>query len=194
MAKIHLFTNLANAGLLFILKIEKAWAFILPGSICIFNLQKAFTMKYKNIAFTFLLIACLITAGKATAQSGVSVPPEDSLSIPAREKLVILWTSGDREVALKMVFMYTFNAKRNHWWEDITLVVWGPSAKLLTEDEELQEYIARIIEEGVTVKACKGCADLYGVSGKLEELGITVLYIGKELTDYIKEGREILTI
>jgi len=29
---------------------------------------------------------------------------------------------------------------------------------------------------------------------KLEELGIKVLYIGKELTDYIKEGREILTI
>jgi len=50
------------------------------------------------------------------------------------------------------------------------------------------------MEAGVAVRACKGCADQYGVSGKLEDLGITVLYIGKELTDYIKEGREILTI
>jgi hypothetical protein len=32
------------------------------------------------------------------------------------------------------------------------------------------------------------------VSGDLEKMGITVLYIGEELTDYIKEGRKILTL
>lgn len=194
MAKIHLFTNLANAVYLFILKIEKALAFILRGSIRIFKRPKVSNMKSKNIAFVLLVAACLGSAGSVVAQSRPSGARDDSVSIPSSERLVILWTSGDREVALKMVFMYTFNAQRNHWWKDITLVVWGPSAKLLSEDEELQEYMARIIQEGVTVKACKGCADLYGVSGKLEELGVTVLYIGKELTDYIKEGREILTI
>ena len=111
-----------------------------------------------------------------------------------KDKLVVLWTSGDREVALKMLFMYTFNAKKNSWWKEITLIVWGPSAKLLTEDTELQEYMSRIMEAGVEVRACKGCADQYGVSEKLEELGITVLYIGKEFTDYMKEGYQILTI
>ena len=110
------------------------------------------------------------------------------------EKLFVLWSSGDREVAKKMVFMYTLNAKLKGWWNDISLIVWGPSAKLLTEDEELQGYMDKIMDAGVSVRACKGCADQYGISGKLEELGITVLYIGKELTDYIKEGREILTI
>ncbi len=49
--------------------------------------------------------------------------------IPASEKLVVLWTSGDKEVAEKMVLMYTFNSKRFDWWKDITLVVWGPSQK-----------------------------------------------------------------
>jgi hypothetical protein len=34
----------------------------------------------------------------------------DSTEIPASEKLVVLWTSGDPEVAKKMVFMYTYNA------------------------------------------------------------------------------------
>ncbi|MCP4310774.1 MAG: DsrE family protein [Bacteroidetes bacterium] len=128
--------------------------------------------------------ASLISANPAPAQAG---------EIPAEEKLVVVWTSGDRDVALKMVFMYTYNAKKNAWWDDITLVVWGPSAKLLTEDKELQEYIARIKDVGVDVRACKGCADLYGVSSQLEELGVNVLYIGKELTDYIKEGRKVLT-
>ena len=46
------------------------------------------------------------------------------------DKLVILWTSGDREVALKMVFMYAGNAPRHGWWDDITLIVWGPSTSL----------------------------------------------------------------
>ncbi|HSG27214.1 MAG TPA: DsrE family protein [Candidatus Krumholzibacterium sp.] len=112
--------------------------------------------------------------------------------IPANERLAIIWTSGDREVALKMVFMYTFNSKKFGWWKDITLVVWGPSAKLLSEDAELQEYIAKIKEAGVHLKACKGCSDLYGVSDKLAALGIEVKYMG-EITDYIKEGRHVLT-
>ena len=49
-----------------------------------------------------------------------------------------------------------------------------------------------MINLGVVVKACKLCADNYGVSYKLEELGIIVKYM-QELTDYIKEGRNILT-
>jgi len=128
------------------------------------------------------------------AQSESSGEAAGLKEIPGKEKLVILWTSGDREVALKMVFMYTFNAQKRAWWKDITLVVWGPSAKLLTEDKELQEYMARILDAGVTVKACKGCADQYGVSERLEELGINVLYIGEELSDYMKEDRKMLTI
>jgi hypothetical protein len=111
---------------------------------------------------------------------------------PGKEKLVIIWSSADREVALKMVFMYTANSKKFGWWDDITLVVWGPSAKLLAEDQELQEHIKNMIDRGIVVKACKLCADSYGVSGKLETLGITVKYM-EELTDYIKEGRNILT-
>ena len=35
----------------------------------------------------------------------------------AEDRLVILWTSGDKEVAEKMVFMYTINAKQYEWWQ-----------------------------------------------------------------------------
>ena len=151
-------------------------------------------MKFKTLFSISIALVLLGISVVGFAQTGGSDEPSETEQTKASEKLVVLWTSGDREVALKMAFMYTYNAKANGWWEDITLVVWGPSAKLLTEDHELQDYLQRIIEAGVTVKACKGCSDQYGVSEKLEELGITVLYIGKELTDYIKEGREILTI
>lgn len=151
-------------------------------------------MRIRALVCSVFAIGMLFFPHSGLAQPGTGPAQSEAMEIPSSEKLVILWTSGDREVALKMVFMYTYNAMTRGWWDDITLVVWGPSAKLLTEDEELQDYMKRIMEAGVTVKACRGCSDQYGISGELEELGITVLYIGEELTDYIKEGREILTI
>ena len=148
-------------------------------------------MKIKRLLFVILVI---ITPILATAQMQEKMAPKAATEeLKSSEKLVILWTSGDKEVAEKMVFMYTFNSKRFKWWEDITLVVWGPSAKLLSEDVGLQEYLKKIMDQGTVVKACKGCADMYGVSEKLEELGITVKYMS-EFTDYIKEGRHVLTI
>ncbi|HEB29890.1 hypothetical protein LCGC14_2475330 [marine sediment metagenome] len=108
-------------------------------------------------------------------------------------RLVVVWTSGDREVALKMVFMYTFNAKKRGWWDDIIFVVWGPSEKLLAEDKELQSYLKKMFDVGVQVEACKACSDMYGVSESLENLGVDVKYMGVPLTDYIKEDLKVIT-
>lgn len=111
-----------------------------------------------------------------------------SKSVKKPDELVILWTSGDREVALKMAFMYTFNSRRFKWgFKGVTLVVWGPSTKLLVEDKELQEYVAKMKEKGVKLLACKKCADMYGVSDDLRRLGIEVKYMGKPLTDYLRD-------
>lgn len=148
-------------------------------------------MKPRILTVIFLFVSLALAVPATFAQNTPDQAGENQLK--PEEKLVVLWTSGDREVALKMAFMYTFNSRRFGWWEDITLVIWGPSAKLLSEDEELQEYIQKIKEADVDLKACKACADMYGVSEKLEELGVTVKYMG-ELTDYLKEGRRILTL
>ena len=63
-----------------------------------------------------------------------------------KDSLIVIWTSGDREVAEKMVFMYTLNSKLKEWWKEVTLIVWGPSAKLITEDIELQDYLEKLKE------------------------------------------------
>ena len=109
------------------------------------------------------------------------------------EKLFVLWSSGDREVAKKMVFMYTLNAKRKGWWNDISLIVWGPSAKLVSQDKELQAKIKEIKEAGVELMACKACSDSYGVSDSLEALGIEVKYMGEPLTQILKGNNKIIT-
>ncbi|NOQ27492.1 MAG: DsrE family protein [Bacteroidales bacterium] len=113
--------------------------------------------------------------------------------IQENEKLVVLWTSGDVEVAKKMVFMYTYNAKKYGWWKDISFIIWGPSSKLLSEDTELQDILKKMKEEGIKLEACKACADEYGVSDKLTKLGVDVKYMGTVLTEYIKSEKHVIT-
>ena len=78
--------------------------------------------------------------------------------------------------------------------DNVRLLIWGPSAKLLIEDKELQKYLTELKSAGVELYACKGCADMYGISDKLSALGINVMYTGKMLADMQKEGWSILTL
>ena len=108
-------------------------------------------------------------------------------------KLVVVWSSADREVALHNVFMYTHNAKKNGWWDEVRLLLWGPSDRLLVEDEELQTGVQAMMADGVEVLACKACSDRLGVTEELEALGVNVFYVGTALTEMLKEGWTTLT-
>ena len=80
-------------------------------------------MKFRTICLISGLFFTIFSGIQNMAQSEDSGKAAISRAVPDYEKLVILWTSGDREVALKMVFMYTYNAKTREWFDDITLVV-----------------------------------------------------------------------
>jgi hypothetical protein len=138
-------------------------------------------MKKFNIALASLSVVLAFLLGGIVQQSDLAAEKVQE----QKPNLAIVWTSGDRDVALKMVFMYTSNAKRRGWANEVELIVWGPSSKLLSHDVELQEEIAAMRDAGVVLKACKACSDSYGVSDKLQELGIEVKYMGVELTELI---------
>ena len=108
--------------------------------------------------------------------------------------LVVLWVTQDKEAAQNMILMYTKNSKVKGWWDQVRLVVWGPSAKLLASDAELQGQLEELKDAGVELLACKACADGYGVSDKLTELGIDVIYMGAPLTGMLKEGWVTLSV
>lgn len=110
------------------------------------------------------------------------------------DKLVFLWTSGDPGVAENMALMYTLNAKKKGWFDDVTLIVWGPSAELLAKTTALQKIVKEMMAEGITVEACLRCADNYGVSGTLRELGVDVKLMGSVLSGYLKEGRKLVSV
>ena len=111
----------------------------------------------------------------------------------SNSKLAVIWSSGDPAVAHKVCFMYTHNAKRYKWFDDVTLIVWGPSAELLTRDPTLQEAIKTMLAAGVVIKACKACSDAYGVSEQLSALGIDVKYMGTPLTGMLQSDWKVLT-
>jgi hypothetical protein len=108
-------------------------------------------------------------------------------------KLLVIWSSADREVALHNVFMYTHNARKRDWWAQVRLLIWGPSATLLAGDQELQEKLRAMQEEGVEVMACKACSDRLGATEALMQLGVNVFYVGSTLTEMLKSGWVTLT-
>jgi len=109
------------------------------------------------------------------------------------DKLAVLWVSGDRDVAEKSCLMYTHAAKRNGWFDEVVLIVWGSSSRLLAEDEALQEKIKAMQKDGVIVEACIACSNMLGVTEELKDLGIDVKGMGVPLTNYLKTGYHVLT-
>ena len=142
-----------------------------------------------NISVIFLLSLTfnILCADISFAESSLSK------NVSEKSKLLIVWTSADKEVALKMVFMYAYNAKHNNWWDTVQLLVWGPSAKLLSEDIELKEYVKKMKDAGVILSACKACSDSYGVTDNLLKLGIEVKYMGQPLTEMLKSDWTVMT-
>jgi hypothetical protein len=109
-------------------------------------------------------------------------------------KLTVLWTTDDLVTCLDMVFMYAANAKKFGWFEEVTLVIWGPSAVLAAENPVVQQHLKEMAELGVTLSACKACADRHEVSKQLEALGIEVKYWGVGLTEVLKGYGKLLTV
>lgn len=111
-----------------------------------------------------------------------------------KNELTVLWTTDNLVTIEKMVFMYTLNAKLQGWFDEVTLVVWGASAKLLAEDMFLQDRIGEMMAAGIRVEACKACSDQLGATEALESCGVNVKYWGQDLTRLLKTSGTLLTV
>ena len=158
-------------------------------------------MKTRMFALLFVVSAMVMSCGSSKDETEVdsgamrSVVENEMITeepVPA-SRLAVLWTSGDPQVATHVCFMYTNSAKKQGWFDEVTLIIWGPSAKLLCENEELQEYIKNMKDNGVKLEACFYCAKMYGVEDKLSELGVEVKGMGTPLTDYLKKDWKVIT-
>ena len=91
--------------------------------------------KEKNMKRSVLIWVLVLTGFLFGRNPGNDAASDSSKSLAmGKQNQLILWTSGDREVALKMVFMYAYYCQKRAWMDTVRLLVWGPSSKLLTED------------------------------------------------------------
>ena len=111
-----------------------------------------------------------------------------------KSHLYVLWTNDNLITAEKMVFMYTINSLSQGWWDKVTLIIWGATVKLVSENGDIQNLIKDALNAGVRVAACKACADQLGVTQVLRDLDVEVKYWGGPLTEILINGEKLLTI
>ena len=110
------------------------------------------------------------------------------------EKLIVLWVTRDKEAALNMAFLYAKNSKLRGWWNEVDLIIWGPSVILAVGDEDIKAELKVMIEAGVRLRACQNCAERYGAADALRELGVDVTFMGAPLTEELKSGSKVISI
>lgn len=111
-----------------------------------------------------------------------------------KNSLYILWTNADLNTSQQMVMMYAKNSLLRSWWEQVTVIIWGATAKLAAENPVIQEEIKLAQHVGVKFFACIACARNLGVIPALEAQGIEVISWGPPLTELLKNNEALLTV
>ena len=96
-------------------------------------------------------------------------------------------------MAKKMVLLYGSVILPRAYWDEAHLMIWGPSARVLAENEELQIMLKTVQESGVETSACVVCSDDYGVSEKLVSLGVETTHTGELLTEALQNDWKVIT-
>lgn len=112
----------------------------------------------------------------------------------AKTRQAVVWTSADPDVAHRMVLMYMHASQTAHWFDENLVIVWGPSARLLAGDKDLQAKVKAMMKDGVRFQACVVCADMYGVAQTLRDMGIEVKGMGQPLSRLLQDdGWKVMT-
>ena len=109
--------------------------------------------------------------------------------------LHILWLNDNPITAEHMVFLYATNALLKGWWENVHLIVWGATTRLLCENVAMQQLLQCFQAEGGQVSACKRCAENLNLLDKLEAItGVKVYYIGERFSEIIQGTEKLITL
>ncbi|RLB27667.1 MAG: hypothetical protein DRH11_18350 [Deltaproteobacteria bacterium] len=118
-----------------------------------------------------------------------SYPGEEELQRrwKVSDRLCIVISSSDRQV-IKTALQFARRTVTEKFMADTKLFLFGPSEERVAYDIELQDFVKRFMDAGKQVIACKWCSDNYGVSERLQGLGIEVKFVGEFVSGAIKEG------
>ncbi len=135
--------------------------------------------------------AALGLGALAATASGAGIQSGNAAAGPT--KLFSLWTSGDPDVAHRVALMYTHAAKRNGWFAEVKLVLWGPCQRIFVSDKDIKAKVEEMRADGVVVEACIACSESFGLTEELKSMGLTVIGQGGPLSDALKDPATAVT-
>jgi len=110
-------------------------------------------------------------------------------------KLLVIITAGENEIyKFRSAVSISMNIKKKSYMDDVKVVFFGPSEKLLASDNaEILNLFKDLKNTGIEIFACKNVSDNFSITPKLIDLGLNVTLIGKIVTDLLKDGYIPLT-
>jgi hypothetical protein len=140
-------------------------------------------MKFKLLLLVLVFTSCsvkLLNAQKV--KTGI-----------ASDTLVKLGSGGNYSVAEKDCLISDHAAKKFNWFKMVILTVGDPSEKPCAENVVLKYKVASMQKDGVIVKTCIACSNMYGVTDELKVCEVDVKGLGVSLTRYLRRGYRILS-
>jgi len=95
-----------------------------------------------------------------------------------KENLLIVITTENKDSILKFPLLYGGVSIPRGYWKKVHIIFWGPSIKTVVENDEIQEKVQAMQNDGVEFSSCIVCAEDYNAVEALEELGIECTHTG----------------
>lgn len=109
------------------------------------------------------------------------------------KKAFVVVSSGDREVVKGPALTYPLNAVKRKWLDEVKVIIFGPSEKLVASDAEIQAKLEELQAAGIEIVACKALSDAWNITGAIEDKGIECVYVGSVISQLIQDGWASLT-
>ncbi len=101
---------------------------------------------------------------------------------------VLIWLASGEMEKLQPGIIYGTNARKHGWVDDVQFVIFGESERLMLEHPETFELL-----QNNSAAYCKFVADDMGITATLEEKGANIIYVGDYISNFIKEGYQVIT-
>jgi len=109
------------------------------------------------------------------------------------KKLLVVISTESKEM-IKFALNFTLNMKQSGDYEDVRLFFFGPSEKVISQDDDLQKLFVKVVNDGKFVPvACINVANNYGIKQELEKVGFRLTPIGVDITKSINADYVTLT-
>lgn len=101
---------------------------------------------------------------------------------------VLIWLASGDINKLQPGILYGTNARKFGWLEDVQFVVFGESEKLLLDHPKTFALL-----QNNNTAYCKFVADEMEITPALKEKGATVIFVGDYISNFIKDGYQVIT-